>query len=219
MTLEISIITEDSDAKLPPINKWKGTLGKGKNIESIPEIKSLLNTHGLTYPTNDIENEELYLRILKNYVRPSKYMFAGNYGGIRDLAKNLKNYGEIKSYILSGRYGLIEEDRQIIPYSYHLSSEEKLSNLDKKTNFIKMMKIIYEKSDIFIVSFPIYLLDYIIKNEVFNSKINNLGIVICSSSFKEIMEEKGFIVFPRIGVARIGKENRKRIINIIQNSI
>jgi len=215
--LNISIITEDSNAKLPPINKWKNTLGKGKDIENIPEIISLLKMNNLKIPLNDVENEEEYTEILKDYTRQAKLMFSGNFSEIREFSNYLEKYGNVKINILSGRYGMIDGDRIIIPYNYHLNSEHKLTELDNKTNFARAIQVVCEKSDIIIISLPAYILEYIIKKNIFIPKNKSLRIVVCGNYFLNVMKESGFIAFPRLGVARLGKDTRHKIINLIED--
>ncbi len=217
MSLNINIITEDSNAKLPSINAWKATFGKGIIIDDEVEIKSILKLNGFNIPSNDIENEESYVLILKKYLRPAKNMFSGNYGEVRDFGESLKTYGNVKIYTLTGRYGLIPEDKDILPYSFHLNSEKKLFELDQKTNFSDKIKEIYSNSDIFLIILPSYILNYVVKKNIFDSNIKNLKIAVCSSKMEELMVENNFQVFIRSGVARLGKVNRDKIINLIKN--
>jgi len=217
MTLNIGIITEDSNAKLPPINKWKSKIGRGKNIENIPEIKSLLKKNHLKIPDNDIENEELYTEILKDYIRQAKFMFSGNFSEIRNFSNFLEKYGKVNFYILSGRYGMIKDNKIIIPYNYHLNSESKLLELDNKTNFSNIINEVCKKSDILFISLPTYIMGYVINKNVLITENNSLKIAVCGNFYLDIMKENGFLTYPRLGVVRLGKDNRFKIIDLIDN--
>jgi len=218
MSISISIITDGSQVILPKINKWRG-LSRGKIVSEIKdEIEEILSNKGLSFPTNDLDLECEYKKVLKDYIRPARLMFSGSFSEVRSFCEGLEEYGNVNLYILSERYGLINEKDNIIPYDYNLKNSVLIKNLDKKTAFSEKIKDISSKSDVLIVLLPKQILSYLIENEIFETN-RNLKITVCSKSLGLSMADLRFKVFCRPGVARIGIKNKEETIKLIKNYI
>lgn len=80
-------------------------------------IKSILERYGLQIPSCDLENEEKYKEVLKQFVLPAYQMYEGSFKFIKELVTKFRKKGDkVQLLIISARYGLIDEDALIIPY-------------------------------------------------------------------------------------------------------
>jgi len=83
----------------------------------ISDIKSVLDEHHLPLPMCDVENEEKYREVLKNFILPANKMYQGSFNFVKELANQLRRRGDdVDFFIISARYGLINESTSIIPY-------------------------------------------------------------------------------------------------------
>lgn len=218
--MDVIIFTDESGAKLPEI-KRNGNTGKASNIETNFQIISLLKSHNLSFPKNDIEMEDQYLDVLNEFIRPAKYMFAGAFTEVRDFADKLSEIVSTKLYIISGRYGLLKDDERIIPYISNIQNIYDLEKLDERTKFTRKMAELAEKHDHIIISLSRFYLSYLLNIGWFDKIKPNISISIVSgkefctsfSQYPKIMH------LPRRGVARLGEENRERILKIIQSQL
>jgi hypothetical protein len=137
--MKVAIFTEDTDVKLPPIDRWTGKYGRGIDITQDLKIRSLLESHNLAVPHDDIEIEDKYRKILHEFIRPARSMFAGMFAEVRIFADTVSGFAQTDLNIVSGRYGLIQENEEIIPYSHHIQTEKDLEILDKRTDFSNLM--------------------------------------------------------------------------------
>lgn len=116
----------------------------------IEEIKPLLDIHNLPIPTDNLENEERYKEILKEFVLPASQMYEGSFKFVKELVDTLRKRGdEVDFYIISARYGLIDENTPIIPYEYTfkgLSKEEIRKKADKLEIYNKLKDSIGKKN-------------------------------------------------------------------------
>ena len=81
------------------------------------DIKEILQKFHLPIPTCDLENDEKYRDILKDFILPASEMYEGSFKFIKRLATQLRRAGnEVHLFIISARYGLINEHASIIPY-------------------------------------------------------------------------------------------------------
>lgn len=74
--MKVVIFTEDTDVKFPPINRWTGKYSRGINITEDSQIISLLENHNLVIPHDDIKMENQYRKVLREFIRPARLMFA-----------------------------------------------------------------------------------------------------------------------------------------------
>ncbi len=89
---------------------------KKKSID-LNKVMRLLRSYGLGLPSNDLENEALYRKILRIYIRPAEEMYRGIFSNVKKIANILRNHGKhVDIYIISARYGLIKGSDPIIPY-------------------------------------------------------------------------------------------------------
>jgi hypothetical protein len=216
--MKIIIITDDSGVKLPVFNKWKKTYGKGVDISKNSEIISLLNSKNCDIPSNDLTKESIYRVILKQYIRPAKLMFAGMFREVLIFADKLSNKFPTELFIISGRYGLIDENFKIIPYHFHIDSQEKLLELDNRTKLLFKIQKIIQNDVICILLLPKHYLQFLLLNKLFeNITKNSILILVSTDEYKEYSKKDDKIIFlHRIGVARIGKENQRKIFAILE---
>jgi cytoplasmic iron level regulating protein YaaA (DUF328/UPF0246 family) len=219
--MKVLIITEDSAIKLPQINKWTNKITKGMDIEKDDALINLLKKHNSTIPSDDLENEENYKKVLRIYVRPAKFMFSGMFSEVRDFSNRLAKITPTDLYIISGRYGLINENDSILPYSKNVKTIPELKNLDEKTGFFEKTHTLVNKYSLIIFLLPRQYIQYFITKEFFESIPKNHPIVIVTGTHNcDIFSKYPMItILPRKGVARIGNKNRNKIIEIIKNRI
>jgi len=161
--MKVAIFTEYTDVKLPPIDRWTGKYGRGIDITEDPKIMSLLESHNLAVPHDNIEIEDRYREILHDFVRPARSMFAGMFVEVRIFADTVSEFAQTDLYIVSGRYGLIQENEGIIPYSHHIQTDKDLEILDKRTNFSNLMVDTANNHEIIIMLLPKHYLMYLMK--------------------------------------------------------
>jgi len=215
--LKILVVTEDSRTVLPSRNKWRTKLGTGVNLQDHDEIKALLTAKGLQIPKNDLNNEIEYREILKEYIRPAKYMYAGIFSEIRDFIDELCPICDAEMYIISGRYGLINQDDDIIPYLYPLDSKEKVLCLDRSSDFSSKILDLCADKLILILCLQKHYIAYLEAIGWFE-KIpqDKTVIMVASNEFLNLSDKfKNIKFYSRKGVCRLGKRNKEDIKHFI----
>ncbi len=94
---------------------------------SIKEIEDILREHGLPIPTDNLELEDVYKEVLKDFVLPAYKMYVG----ITSPLLKLVERGYIV-YVISGRYGLIDAREPIVPYDISIDKSKSLEIAKKK---------------------------------------------------------------------------------------
>jgi len=222
MSMSILVLTTDSDTQLPSISTWNNKMGRGVPINSNQEIITLLKKCNLNLPTDDLEKEVQYKDVLKDYLREARLMFSGLYTEVRLFCDEIKEFGDVDLYIISGRYGLINEKDIILPYYSPIINKKNISKINKnniveldlKTSFVKEIIKISPKYDIIIFVLPSPIFEFLIEKDSFCH--NAKKITLCSKNLNEYAEKNNFVVFNRPGVARIGKDNREKIIGLLE---
>jgi cytoplasmic iron level regulating protein YaaA (DUF328/UPF0246 family) len=216
--MRILIITEDSAIKLPQMNKWTNKITGGQDIENDEILVKLLKTQNWGIPSDDLENEENYKILLKNYMRPAKYMFSGIFSEVRQFSNILAAIAPSDLYILSGRYGLINENDLIIPYSKNVKTVHELQNLDKISGFVEKIHTLINKYSLIIFLLPNQYIKYFISKGIFESISKNCSVVIITGTQngKILSKYPKLTILPRRGVTRLGDKNRSKIIEIIK---
>ena len=217
--MKVVIFAEDTDVKLPPVNQWTGKYGRGIDITEEPKILSLLENHNLAVPQDDIEIEEQYREILREFIRPARSMFAGMFSEVRSFTDTLSKLVQTDLCIISGRYGLIQENDEIIPYSHHVQTEQDLEILDQRTDFSNRMVDAANDHEIIIMLLPKHYLLYLLKHCWFD-RLNRESSIIIISSKKlrtDFSQYNNADILERKGVARMGKVNRDKILKFIKS--
>jgi len=216
--MEVLIITDDSGEKLPTFNKWRAKWSHGIDIRKYPPIKSQLNAYNVEYPTDDIENESAYKTLLNEFVRPAIEMFSGRFSEIRRFSQILSSFIPTKIYIISGRYGLITENDEIIPYHFQLKTPEDVKLLDEKFDVRSQIRKLEDNQKIFLFVLPFQYIEYLIEKKFFTEFSSNTPIIlIARNDFKKNLSEFPNVTFlNRIGIARMGNQNRELILNLIK---
>jgi cytoplasmic iron level regulating protein YaaA (DUF328/UPF0246 family) len=217
--MKVVIFTEDTDVKLPPINRWTGKYGRGIDITEDSQIISLLESYNLAVPHDDIEMEDQYRKFLREFIRPARSMFAGMFSEVRIFADTLSEFVKTNLYVISGRYGLIQETEEIIPYSAHIQTEQDLGNLDKRTDFNNHMVDTANEFKFIILLLPKHYLLYLLKHGFFDRLNRESSIIIVTSKKlqSDFSQYNNVSVLERKGVARMGKVNRDKILEIIKS--
>lgn len=215
--MKVVIFTEDSAVKLPPINRWTGKYGRGIDITEDPKIMSLLEIHNLAVPHDDIEIEDQYRDILHEFMRQARLMFAGMFAEVRLFADTVSEFAQTNLCIISGRYGLIQENKEIIPYSHHIKTEQDLEILDERTDFSNLMVDAANNHEIMIMLLPKHYLMYLLKRGCFDRFDKKLFIIIVSTKKlqSDFSNYSNVNVLERKGVARLGEKNRDEILKFI----
>ena len=219
--MKAALFTEDSSVKLPPINRWTGKYGRGIDITEDPKILSLLKSHNLAVPHNDIEIEDQYRDILYEFIRPARLMFAGMFTEVGFFADTVSEFVQTDLYIISGRYGLIQENEEIVPYSHHIQTEQDLKVLDKQTDFSNRMIDAANNHEIMIMLLPKHYIKYLLKRGCFDRFDKKLSIIIVSTKSlqSDLSDYSNVNVLKRKGVARLGEKNRDEILKFITGKL
>lgn len=219
--MELSIITDDTSVKLPIFNKWKLKYSVGIDIRMDSKIKQLLSEYNINYPTNDIENELLFKKLLRDFVRPAIQMYGGMFTEVRHFAPKISPLIPTKIYFVSGRYGLIPENQEIIPYYYQIETLNDVEVVDKKFNIKEKIQNLIEKSDVIIFFLPKHYIAYLIKNDFFKEFLfNSYLIIVSSDEYRDyFLQFQNVLFLNRIGVARIGKKNREIILKFLEQHV
>ena len=218
--MKIIIITDDSSVKFPPFNKWKNKFGRGTDISKNLDIISVLNEENSSVPTDDIYKEFFYQKILEPFIRPARFMFSGNFLEVAQFADTLSKLLPTEIFIVSGRYGLINEKSKIIPYQLHIDTTEKLIELDQRTKLLSNIQKLLQKDVICLVLLPKHYIQFLLKNKIFQHNLSENLIVVSLGEFEESLKKSENIIFlNRPGVARIGKQNREKIIEFIDRKL
>jgi len=219
-SMKVVIFTEDTAVKLPPIG-WTGKYGRGIDITDNSKIGGLLQSHNLKIPHDDIDIESQYREILHEFIRPARTMFAGMFSEVRIFVDALSEIAQTDLHIVSGRYGLLQETEEIIPYSFHIQNEQDLETLDKRTDFSSRMIDAIQNHEIVIMLLPKHYLIYLLKHGWF-SQLDENSFIIAVSSKKlqsDFSKYNNVSILERKGVARLGEENRKKILEFIKSKI
>lgn len=227
MGKNIAIVTEESGAKrIPGVSPWKRKSGRGMDLSKHTLILDTLKRHNIqTFPSDDLANEKRYRKALRKFIIPSIEMYAGMFDEVKVFYSVLSREANVKLYIISGRYGLIEADKEIIPYGFYMATVEEIIRIYKKHEIFEKTKNIINNNHYVILVLPKIHLEALFSKDhsLIGSLRNNRKLVIVSA--KSIGEEIKLkaekrrikvIFFPRVGVARLGKDNREKIIEIIK---
>lgn len=208
----IIVVTDDTKKKLPEYNRWKNVFKRGVDISKILDC----------VPTDDIENEAVYREKFYKYLRPAKEMFYSSaFVEISNFSQKLSTLLPSEIFFISGRYGLIHESELIIPYHFHIKDQKNVELIDEKTNLLNKMTLASEKASIIILLLPMHYIDYFMNNEWFDSISKTKQIILVTSmDFNHLADtHQNITILPRKGVARIGKVNSNKIIEIIKGLI
>lgn len=217
--MKVVLFTDDTQVKLPPINRWTGKYGRGIDITEDSQIISLLENHNLAVPHDDIEIEDQYREILHELIRPARSMFAAMFAEVRTFVDTLSELVQTDFYVISGRYGLIQETEEIIPYSHHIQTEQDLEILDQRTDFSNLMIDAANNHEIIIMLLPKHYLLYLLKRGWFDQLDKKSSIIIVSSKKlrSDFSDYSNVNILERKGVARMGKVNRDEILKFIKS--
>jgi len=178
---EVVVITDDSGTILPPKNFWKSKFGTGIDIREHAEINRLLAEHGLGIPADDLDREEVYREILKDYLRPARVMYAGMFSEVRSFVDELGEVCNADLYIISRRYGLVNQHDEIIPHKYHIDSIEKLQVLDAAQGFSAKMREVCTGRTVLIFCLPKHYIAYLNSIRWFETIPEGTGVVMITS--------------------------------------
>lgn len=148
-------------------------------------------------------------------------MYAGMFSEVRSFVDELGKRCDVDLYIISGRYGLINQNDEIIPHKYHIDTIEKLKDLDDALNFsIKIRELCTDKS-VLILCLPKHYISYLNSIQWFKKIPEDTSIaMITSTEFSYLESQQDNIrVLPRKGVCRLGKENKKEILDHILHDL
>jgi len=217
--MNITIITDDSKVKLPQIDLYRNRVGRGIDIYEYEPLIKTLRDRGLELPTDDLEIENVYRSALWEFIRPAKLMFSGMFGEVRKFSEELAIRHTVDLRIISGRYGVVSGDEEIIPYNVHLERMDSIAELDRRTDFVSRLFSGIRDSDYVILLVNREMMSYLLsKNVLARIGTGTRVIAVTSYDFQKILESEGHIFFHRRGVARIGKKNREKIIEMLEGT-
>jgi hypothetical protein len=122
------------------------------------DVLNLLRSRGLKVPSFDIELEDTYREVLRQFMKPASEMYGGSFRAIRNLAKAFRRLGkQVDVYVISARYGLISEREVILPYNATLKGLDidAIRNWSKRLGLEKkLMELVEKPYDVIIVALP-----------------------------------------------------------------
>jgi len=216
---KISIITEDSGVKLPPIDERKDKIGRGRHLEEIEGLTEILENEGLDIPSEDLELEERYKKILTDFVRPAILMFSGMFREVRSFKRKIEKEYNSELYIISGRYGLVNEDEEIVPYDAYMETQEDLKKLDEKCNFSNDMKEVVENSSLTFLFAATRYLEYLLSIDWFEDINGEIWLVTGKRFAENFTDHANVNVLKKRGVARISWQNREKIMELLGGGV
>jgi len=189
----------------------------GKKKYSEEDIKSILENYSLPMPTCDLENEEKYKEVLKDFVLPAFQMYQGTFNYVRDLVNTYREKGDqAELRIISARYGLISDQTPIVPYecTFQGLGKNKIRERGEQLRIYENLLEFLGKNE-FDQSIVILGKDYLLtvfdekKRKDFLNRIKTKRLVIFAS--KELQPK---VAFPKktltfIPVSGIGDRNKK----------
>jgi len=167
-----------------------------KKKYSEADIKPVLEKHDLPMPTCDLENEEKYKEVLKEFILPAFQMYQGTFNYVRDLVNKYREKGDqVELRIISARHGLISGETPIVPYecTFQCFRKDKIRERGEKLR-------IYGN-----------LLEFIEKNE-FDQSVVILGKDYLLTIFDE---KRGMDFFSRMKTKRLVIFGSKKLQNKI----
>jgi len=215
---KISIITEDSGVKLPPIDKRKDKLGRGRHLEEIEELTEVLEDEGLDIPSDDLELEEQYKEILTDFVRPAILMFSGMFREVRSFKSKIEEEHDTDLYIISGRYGLVKEDKKIVPYDAYMETQKDLKELDERCGFSDDMKRVVEESSLTFLFVATRYLQHLLSIDWFEDTNGEIWLVTGKKFAENFTDHANVNVLKKRGVARISWQNREKILELLEKN-
>ena len=145
-------------------------------------------------------------------------MFGGSFTEVKDFNNELKKTMDSELYILSTRYGILSANEPMIPYEPSKLSIEILKSIDLKNEFFKKINEIIQNADYLLLFLPRICVEYFNDKKFFNTFPSNLNIIIVTAKkFKKEISNNRIKILTRPGVARIGKINRKIIIEKLES--
>ncbi len=209
--MKVAIFTEDSGVKYPEIHKYKGTLGRGRNLEDIPGFVETLEENDLNIPTDDLENEERYREVLKEYLRPSTLMFSGMFREVKGFYEDIEEMVDVDLYVISGRYGLVKDDEEIIPYDAYVDSKDALQGLDDRTALTDDIVEVANSVDLSMFFMATRYLEHLLDRNVFDRIDTDIIVVSGKTFIQKIDHLENVTGLSKRGVARISWQNRGKI--------
>ncbi len=213
--MKVVIVTEDSGVKLPKIDKFKGKIGRGVRLKDHEEFMKTLDQYDFDIPTNDIREENNYAKVLSDFARPAKLMFAGMFSEVRIFYEELKSKYDVSLFIISGRYGLVNAEKEIIPYDFFLENYDMIQELDERTNFYKQLLNYTNSSEVVLILLSRSYISYLFNMNLLKN-VETKMIFVTSSDFKNRIIAKDNFFFQKHGVARLSKRYREQIRDILE---
>lgn len=157
-------------------------------------------------------------------------LFGGSFQEIKYFVQSLQKIINIDLFVISSKYGLIKGNERIKPYNaLHATEVDPLSIETELRVFNNFFRIINNNN----YTFLLFVISKKYLNFIFHPNYamnftekltkNQILIVVCAKSLfnrlQKIANNKGIKIFLlcRKGVARIGKENRQEILNIVND--
>lgn len=218
--MKVTILTDESKIQLPEYHKWKKTFRSGSLAIKNPALISCARANDIDIPTGDLQNEQKYQKILKEFILPAKFMFVGNFSEVRSFSEEVKRKYPCELVIFSGRYGLINENDEILPYNFFIETKDELVKYDFRLKLLKKLTESVKDTTHLIIVLPKFFISYFIEKKWFEELPQNLHIIVVTSSEFETFFSNyhNISLLRRRGVARIGKKNLDVILSQLDNS-
>jgi len=167
-------------------------------------------------PSDDIELEDEYKKVLSEFVRPSKLMFAGMYREVRSFKDKIEEEHDAELLIISGRYGLVKEDEEIIPYDAYMKTQRDPRKLDERQGFSEDMKKVVQNSSLTFLFVATRYLKYLLSIDWFENIEGKIWLVTGNKFAENFKDFENVKVLEKRGVARISWQNRNEILGLLK---
>ena len=188
-----------------------------KMTDEIPIINNPTKVEPVAYEKKEDEHYVLVITndstvfLTKRWVSAFE-MFGGRITEVEKLVCDIEDICHVSFGIISGRFGFIPADYVVMPYDNVPSCKEDYEEAQERTDYAgKIRQMITPIYDRIVVCVPKDMFA-IIKDSLPDGRV----IAVTNEIYKDECERRGWTYLPRVG-ARVGNENRDKILEIIRN--
>ena len=185
--------------------------------DEIPVINQTKKVQPIAYKKKETEHHVLVITndstvfLTKRWVSAFE-MFGGRITEVEKLVCDIEDICHVSFGIISGRFGFIPADYVVMPYDNVPSCKEDYEEAQERTDYAgKIRQMITPIYDRIVVCVPkdmfAMLMPALPKERV---------IAVTNEIYKDECERRGWTYLPRVG-ARVGNENRDKILEIIRD--
>lgn len=185
--------------------------------DEIPIINQTRKVEPIAYKKKEKEHHVLVITndstvFLTNRWVSAFEMFGGRVTEVEKLVCEIEEICNVSFGIISGKFGFIPADYVVMPYDEVPCTKEDYEDLQERKDYVgaikKMVTPIFDKV---VVCVPKDMF-VIIRDSLPDGRV----IAVTSPDFEQYCLDRGWTFLPRSG-ARVGDENKERILEIIRS--